>query len=127
LARLERHPDPESATTTAATIFDMGLSVDVHRRPIISTIDNAPDHNNRGNYQAKTCETATVTVSLLQKPVTAAAGNQGSCDKNPGKADTTDEMGVIDRKHGGNKKEGCFDPRDGVLKSGRGIEKGLKI
>jgi hypothetical protein len=36
------------------------------------------DHINRGIDQAKTCTTATVTGSLLQKPVTVAADNQGS-------------------------------------------------
>jgi hypothetical protein len=67
-----------------------------------STIDNAPDHNNRGIDQTKTFTTPTVTGSLLQKPVTVAAGNQVSCDNNPGQAVTTDTTGAIIEKKGGN-------------------------
>jgi hypothetical protein len=59
----------------------------------------------------KTGTTATVTGYILQKLVTVAAGNLGSCDKNPGKADTKDETGAIVGKNGGNTKEGCVDPR----------------
>jgi hypothetical protein len=112
LAKGERHPDQESATATAVDIFHMSSSVDGHRcRPMTSTIKNVPAINNRGIDEEKTCTTATVTGSLLQKSVTVAAGNLGSCDKNPGKEDTKDKTGAIVEKNGGNKKEGWVDPR----------------
>jgi hypothetical protein len=77
----------------------------------LTTFDNALDHNKRGINQAKTCTTTTVTGSLLQKSVTVAAGNQGSCDKNPGQAVHTDETGAIVGENGGHKKEVWIDPQ----------------
>jgi hypothetical protein len=62
-----------------------------------STIDNAPTRNNRGTEEEIRAKTTTVTGSLLQKPVTLAAANLSSCDKNPGKADTTMDTGAIFR------------------------------
>jgi hypothetical protein len=88
------------------------------------TIDNAPDHNTRVIDRSKSCTTTTVTSSLLQKPVTIASGNQGSCDKNPGQEVTTEETGAIVRKNGGNKKEGWVDIRGDGTEIGRGIDKG---
>jgi hypothetical protein len=99
----ERHPDQESSTANATAFIDMG-SVIGNRRLTTSTINNAPDQHGRVVDQAKTCTTNTVTGSLLQKPVTVAASNQGSCDRNTGKAVTTDKMGAIIVKNGGNKK-----------------------
>jgi hypothetical protein len=80
LSKGERHPDQELAIATAADSSNMNSSVDGHRRrPTTSTIDNSPALNNRGIYQEKKGKKATVTGSLLQKPVTVTAGNLGSC------------------------------------------------
>jgi hypothetical protein len=125
LAKGERHPNQESATATAVDIFHMSSSVNWHRhRSTTSNIDTFPALNNRGIVQEKTGTTATVTGSLLQKPVTVAAGNLGSCDKNPGKADTKDETGAIVENNRGNKKEGWVDPRGAGAERGWDIDKG---
>jgi hypothetical protein len=59
------------------------------------TIVNAPARNNRGVDEENKGSPATVTGSLFQKPVTLAAASLGSCDKNPGMADTTMDKGTI--------------------------------
>jgi hypothetical protein len=87
-----------------------------------STIDNGPALNNRGIDQDKAVTTATVTGSLLQKPVILAAANLGSCDKNPDKADTILDTGTIVGNEGGN-KESLVDPRGDGAKTGRGADK----
>jgi hypothetical protein len=92
-----------------------------------STINNAPDRNTRGIDQAKTCTTTAVTGALLQKPVTVDAGNQGSCDNNPGQAVTKDETGAIVGKTEAIRKEGSVDPRGDGAKSCRGIDKGKNL
>jgi hypothetical protein len=58
-------------------------------------INNAPARNNRGIDEENKGSTATVTGFLSQKPVTLASANLGSCDKNPGMADTTIDTGAI--------------------------------
>jgi hypothetical protein len=88
-----------------------------------SMIDNDAAINNRGIDQEKEVTSATVTGSLLQKPVSLAAAHPGSCDKNPGKADITLDTGAIIRKEGGSLKI-WFDPRGDGGKNGRGIHKG---
>jgi hypothetical protein len=98
----ERHPDPESVSATAADTANINLSVNDQRCLTTLTIDNDPTLNNRGIDQENKGALATVTGSLLQKPVTLAAANLGSCDKNPGKADTTLDTGAIVRNEGGN-------------------------
>jgi hypothetical protein len=78
LSKGDHHPYQESATATIANIVNMNWSVDGHRRRLTtSTIDNAPALNNRGINQDKAGTIATVTGSLLQKPVTLAAANLG--------------------------------------------------
>jgi hypothetical protein len=81
-----------------------------------------PAHNNRGIDKESQSPTTTVTGSLLQKPVTLAAANLGSCDKNPGKAYTTMDTGAIFEKKGGSSK--WFDLRGNGAKSSRGADKG---
>jgi hypothetical protein len=88
------------------------------------TIDNSPALNNRGIDQDKSVTTATATGSLLQKPVMLAAANLGSCDKNPGKADTILDTGAILGNEGGNIKS-WVDPRGDGAKIGRGVDKGV--
>jgi hypothetical protein len=96
LSKLERQPDQESVTATTADIVNMNLSGDGQQRRLTTlTIDNAPALNNRGIDKDKAVTTATVTSSLLQKTVTLASANLGSCDKNPGKADTILDTGAI--------------------------------
>jgi hypothetical protein len=96
LSKGECQPDPESIAATAADTVNINLSVDDRRRrSTTSTIVNAPARNNRGIDQDKAVTTATATGSLLQKPVTLAAANLGSYDRNPGKADTTMNTGAI--------------------------------
>jgi hypothetical protein len=54
---------------------------------------------NRGINKESYSPTTIVTGSLLQKPVTLASVNLGSCDKKPGQADTTiDTAGAIFQK-----------------------------
>jgi hypothetical protein len=102
----------------------MSLSVIGHRRrPTTLTIDNAPTLNNRGIDQEKTGTSATVTGSLLQKPITVAAGNLGSCGMNPGKADTKDETAPSSKKTEATRKVGSIRGAP-AQKSGRGIDKG---
>jgi hypothetical protein len=92
----EHQPNQESVTATAADIANMNLSVDEHRhRSTPSTIDNAPALNNRGIDQDKSVTTANATGPLLHKQVTLAAANLGSCNKNPGKADTIIDTGAM--------------------------------
>jgi hypothetical protein len=88
-----------------------------------TTIDNAPARNNRGIDEGNRAPAVTVNGSLLKKPVTLAAANLGSCEKNPGKAYTTIDMGAIFEKEGGSLKS-WFDPRGDEAKSGRGADKG---
>jgi hypothetical protein len=92
---------------------------------LFNDIDNTPTLNNRVIDQDKAGTIPTVTSSLLQKPVTLAADNLGSCDKNPGKVDTILilDTGAVVRNEGGN-KESWFDPRGDEAKSGRGVDKG---
>jgi hypothetical protein len=97
--------------------------VNRRRRSMTLTIDNAPACNNRGIDKETRSTTTTVTGSLLQKPVTLAAANLGSCDNNPGEADTTIDTGAIFAKEGGS-LQSWFDPRDDGAKSGRGADKG---
>jgi hypothetical protein len=95
----ERHPDPESVAATAVDTANINLSVnDSQRRSTTSTIVNAPACNNRGINQESQPSTTTVAGSLLQKLVTLAAANLGSCDKNPGMADTKMDTGTIFEK-----------------------------
>jgi hypothetical protein len=124
LSKGDHQPDHESVTATAANIANTNLSVDEHRRrSMTSTIDNSPALNNRGINQDKAVTTATATDSLLQKPLTLAAANLGSCDKNPGKADTILDMGAFVGKKEGN-PESWADPRGDGAKSGWGVDKG---
>jgi hypothetical protein len=81
-------------------------------------INNAPARNNRGINEETRATTTTLTGSLLQKPVTLSAANLGSCDKNPGKADTTIDTGAIFEKKGGSLQI-WFDPRGDGAKSVR--------
>jgi hypothetical protein len=105
-------------------ILHMNLSVDGHRRrSTTSTIDNAPALNTRGINQYKSVTTANVTGSMLQKPVTLAAANLGSCDKNTGKADTILDTGAIVGNEEGNKQI-WIAPRVDGAKSGQGFDKG---
>jgi hypothetical protein len=60
---------------------------------------------------------------MLQKPVTIVAANLGSCDKNPGKADTTIDTGTIFAKEEGS-LESWLDPRGDGAKSDWGADKG---
>jgi hypothetical protein len=85
-----------------------------------STIDNTPARNNRGIDEESRATTTTVTGSLLQKPVTLAVANLGSCDKNPGKADTKIYTGAIFAKEGGS-LQSWFYPRYDGAKNGRKI------
>jgi hypothetical protein len=102
----------------------MNLSVDDYQRcSTTSTIDNAPALNNRDIDQDKAVTPATATGSLLQKPVTLAAANLGSCDKNPGKVDTILNTGAIIRNEGVN-IESWVDPRGDGSKSGRCVDSG---
>jgi hypothetical protein len=55
--------------------------------------------------------------------VTLAAANVGSCDKNPGKADTTINTGAIVGNEGGS-IQSWFDTRGDGAKSCRGVDKG---
>jgi hypothetical protein len=87
------------------------------------TIGNAPSLNNRIIDQEKAVTTATATGSLLQKPVTLAAANLGSCDKNPGKADTILDTGAIVGNEEGNTQI-WIAPRVDGAKSGQGFDKG---
>jgi hypothetical protein len=83
-------------------------------------IGNAPARNNKGIDKESQPSATTVTGSLLQKPVTLAAANLGSCDKNPGKADTTINTGAIFGKRRPSSK--MFNPRvDGAKSSWGGI------
>jgi hypothetical protein len=92
----ELHPDLGSVAATAADTVNINLSVDDRRRrSTTSTIGNAPARNSRGIDKESQPSTTTVTGSLLQKPVTLVAANLRSCDKNPGKADTTMDTGAI--------------------------------
>jgi hypothetical protein len=90
--------DQESVAETAAATDSINLSDDRQRRSTTSTIVNAPARNNRGIDKENQGLTATVTGSLFQKMVTVAAANLGSCDKNPGMADTTMDKGAIFKK-----------------------------
>jgi hypothetical protein len=124
LPKGESQPDPESVAATAAATANMNLSInDRWRYSTTSTIDNAPALNKRGVDEGNKVTTAHVTGSLLQKPVTLAAANLGSCDKNPGKADTTINTGAIVGNEGGS-IQSWFDLRGYGEKSGRGIDKG---
>jgi hypothetical protein len=90
LPKGDRQPDPESVAATAADTANINLYVDDHRHRLTTLkIVNAPSCNNMGIYKESQPSTTTVTGSLLQKLVTLAAANLGSCDKNIGKADTT--------------------------------------
>jgi hypothetical protein len=128
LPKGERQPDPESVASTAADTANINLFANDHRRRSTTLkIDNAPALNNRGIDQEKKGASATVTNSLLQKLVTLAAANLGSCDKNPGKAYTTLDTGAIIRNKGGNIKS-WVDPRGDGVKSGRGVDKdGIRL
>jgi hypothetical protein len=96
LPKGERKREQESVAETAAADNIIKLSVDDRqRRSTTSMIINAPACNNRGIDEENIGSTATVTGSLFQKPVTLAAANLGSCDKNPGMADTTMDTGAI--------------------------------
>jgi hypothetical protein len=75
-------------------------------------IDDALALNNRGIDQEE-----------KEASVTLAAANLGSCDKNPGKADTTLDTGAIVRNEGGN-IQSWVDPRGSGAKSGRDVDKG---
>jgi hypothetical protein len=88
-----------------------------------SAIDNTPDHNTRDIDQTKNCTTTTVTGSLLHKPVTVAAGNQGSCDKNPRQAVTTVQMKRAPswKRKRGPKKEGCVDHHGAMAQKVAGV------
>jgi hypothetical protein len=92
------------------------MSIDVVRG------NHAPALNNSGIDQDKTVTTATATGSLLQKPVTLEAANLGSCDKNPGKADTILDTGAIVGSEGGN-IESWVDLRGAGSKIDRGVDK----
>jgi hypothetical protein len=124
LPKGERKRDQESVAATAAATANIKLSIDDRRRrQTTSTINNAPACNNRGIDKETRATTTNVISSLLQKPVTLAADNLGSCDKNPGKADTTIDTGAIVGK------EGCslqswFNPRGNGAKSVRSADKG---
>jgi hypothetical protein len=96
LPKGERKREQESVAETAAATDSIKVSVDDRRRR--STTSTIPAHNNRGIDEDSQSPTTTVTSSLLQKPVTLAAANLGSCDKDPGKADTTMDTGAIFKK-----------------------------
>jgi hypothetical protein len=118
LPKGERQPNPESVAATAANTANINLYVDDRRRrSATSTIINAPDRNSRGIDKESQPSTTTVTGSLLQKLVTLAAANLGSCDKNPGKADTKMNTGAIFRKKVGSSKR--FHTRSDCTRSGR--------
>jgi hypothetical protein len=96
LPKGERKREQESVAQTAAATDSVKLSVDDRQCHLTtSTIVNAPARNNRGIGEENKGSTATVTGSLFQKPVTLAAANLGSCDKNPGIEDTTIDTGAI--------------------------------
>jgi hypothetical protein len=96
LPKGEHQPNPESVAAITANTANIKLSVDDRRRrSTTSTIVNAPARNNRGIDKESQSPTTTVTGSLLHKPVTLAAADLGSCDKNPGEADTTMDTGSI--------------------------------
>jgi hypothetical protein len=124
LPKGKRHPDLELVAATATTTANMNLYVDYRQCHLTSSmIDNAPALNNRGIDEGNKGTTATVTGSTLQKPVTLSAANLGSCDKNPGKADTTINTGAIVGNEGGS-IQSWFDPRGAESKIGRGVDKG---
>jgi hypothetical protein len=82
-------------TKAAAATIDM-VSVIENRRPMTSILkNNTPGQEKRGIKAGKLFATTTVTGSLVQKTVTADGGNQGSCDKNPGKAASTSDTDAI--------------------------------
>jgi hypothetical protein len=121
--RRERHFNPESTVVKAAAPSIDMVSVVGNRRPTTLIIDNTPEQNKRGIYKGQTFTTTTVNGSLVQKPVTVAEGNQGSCDKNPVQAVTTDKMDAIVGKNGG-PREVSVSQRDDGAKSGQVIVKG---
>jgi hypothetical protein len=123
LPKGEHKIDPESVAATSAATATIKLSInDRRRRSTTSTIDNAPARNNRGINEGSRAPAATVTGSLLQKWVTIVAANLGSCDKNPGKADTTIDTGAIVGNEGGI-IQSWFDPR-GDREKRSGVDKG---
>jgi hypothetical protein len=109
----------DSKLGAAATSINM-VSVVGNQHPTTSILNNnARGHNKRGIATGQPFTTTTVTGSLVQKPVTAAEGNQGSCDKNPDKAASTADTDAIVEKNGGG-KECWVDPRNnGATHAGR--------
>jgi hypothetical protein len=97
----------------------MGIDVARRHQPLIIPRYQQQGHRSGKKRNNSYCNRFSVTVA-----VTVTVGNLGSCDKNPGKADTKDETGAIVGKSGGNMKEGCVDPRGAGAKRGRGIDKG---
>jgi hypothetical protein len=99
LTKGERKREQELVVETAAATNIIKLSVDDRQRcSTTSTIFNAPARNNMGMDKESQSLTTTVTGSLSQKPVTLAAANLGSCDNNPGEAETTMGTGAIFEK-----------------------------
>jgi hypothetical protein len=88
LPKGERKREKESVTAAATDSIKLSVD-DCQRRSTTSTIINAPARTNTGIDKENKGSTATITGSLFQKLVTLAAANLGSCDKNPGMADTT--------------------------------------
>jgi hypothetical protein len=96
LPKGERKREQESVAETSVATDSIKLYVDDRQcRSMTSKIVNAPARNNRGIDKENKGPTATVTGSLFQTPVTLAAANLGSCDKNPCMAYTTMDTGAI--------------------------------
>jgi hypothetical protein len=95
-----------------------------NRRPTTSILNNnTPGQDKWGITAGALVMTTTVTGSSVHKTVTVDGGNQGLCDKNPGKAASTSDTDAIVR---GNDSEMEFwiDLRDNGAKSDQATVKG---